>query len=373
MSRVDNSRLGLVAVASLGIGVSGCGEPRQGADAAPWLEFAWPAADQLFQRDAFWVGGDGAYSIDLGNGRVLWLFGDSWIDPTGNASRDGATMVSNTLAIQHGYDPSSATADFFWGTTSAGGVRAFFPDSSGGRYWPGHGLRIDDRLVVFLMEVRPTDAGLGFEVDDWAAVLVTNPDEDPPDWDVTWLDTPANQRQIIVGAGSTLRRGGYVYAFSVQEPGPGHDVYLVRWPQEDVRQGHLEGMEWWVGNERGWMADRAQGVVAQPVFREGQTEFTVHYDEDSGAFHEFQTVGFGPASIVRRTAPDLTGPWSAPDTVFTPPQAQFPRISIYQGKAHPYLEGADLVVTYNTNSFDFGDHLTQSWLYYPRFVKLSDP
>jgi hypothetical protein len=44
---------------------------------------------------------------------------------------------------------------------------------------------------------------------------------------------------------------------------------------------------------------------------------------------------------------------------------------IYQGKAHPELEGAELVVTYGTNSFEFGDHLTQAWLHTPRFVRVN--
>lgn len=84
-------------------------------ESGAWLDFDWPEADLLFQRDQYWVGGDGAYSVDLGEGRVLWLFGDSWIDPRGMGSREGATMVSNSLALQNGYDPSQATAEFYWG------------------------------------------------------------------------------------------------------------------------------------------------------------------------------------------------------------------------------------------------------------------
>jgi hypothetical protein len=130
-------------------------------------------------------------------------------------------------------------------------------------------------------------------------------------------------------------------------------------------------MEWWGGSDRGWFPDTEAGLDAQPVFGDGQTEFTVHFDEDAGSFLEFQTSGFGAAALVRRTAPELTGPWSAPDTVFTPPQAHFPRIMIYQAKAHPYLEGGDLVVTYCTNSFDFADHAAEGWLYYPRFLRVA--
>lgn len=362
----------LVVCTSLCVGLSGCQASRPDSESTTWLEFDWPTADLLFQQDKFWVGGDGAYSIDLGNNRVLWLFGDSWIDQRGRGRRNGAIMISNSLAIQHGYDPSQATMDFFWGTTPDGKAQAFFPDFDGCRYWPGHGLRVDDHLLLFLMEVRSRDTGLGFEVTDWHAVIVTNPGEDPPEWEFEWLETPMNERQIIIGSGGILRHDRFIYGYGAQEPTARHDVYLVRWRQNDVLLGRLDRLEWWCGRSSGWLPDPDGEAAAIPVFSNGQTEFTVHYDGDSDRFIEFQTEGFGAAVLVQRTAPELTGPWSLPDTVFIPSQVQFPRIMIYQGKAHPHLGGADLVVTYCTNSFDFADHFSKPWLYYPRFVRMND-
>lgn len=90
----------------------------------PWLEFEWPEADRLFQKNDYWIGGDGAYSVDLGSGRILWMFGDSWIDTTGLGRRENAVMVSNTLALQEGYDPVSAKIQFFWHNRS-GVAKAF--------------------------------------------------------------------------------------------------------------------------------------------------------------------------------------------------------------------------------------------------------
>ena len=72
----------LIALSSLK-----CTESRKAQSVDPWLSFNWPAADSLFLHDNYWIGGDGAYSIDLGDERVLWLFGDSWIDSTGNRNR----------------------------------------------------------------------------------------------------------------------------------------------------------------------------------------------------------------------------------------------------------------------------------------------
>lgn len=335
----------------------------------PWLEFDWSEADQLFQQDHHWLGGDGAYSIDLGDERVLWLFGDSWIDPSGSGRRRGATMVSNSIAIQYGYDPSSASIEFFWKTGANGQPKAFFPDFKKGRYWPGHGVRIGDQLLVFLMKVQSSRKGLGFEVSDWASVLVANPDQNPDDWDCQWLKTPKNDLQIIIGSGGVLAMDSFVYAFGSQEPEARHDVYLVRWLKSDVVRGKLENINWWSGHGETWVGQTERNK-AKPVFTNGQTEFTVHYDEKSQMFVEFQTVGFGPAMVTCRVALSITGPWSQPDTVFIPPQCHFPQVMIYQGKAHPYLEGANLVVTYCTNSFDFSDHMRETWLYYPRFVRI---
>ena len=60
--------------------------------------------------------------------------------------------------------------------------------------------------------------------------------------------------------------------------------------------------------------------------------------------------------------------------VYRPPESDGPRPMVYAAKAHPELVGPDateLVVTYATNSFEFGDLFTPQGahsLYWPRFV-----
>jgi hypothetical protein len=332
---------------------------------------SWDEADLLFRRDAYWVGGDGAYSVDLGHGRVLWLFGDTVIDPTGARSRKSpeADMISNTVAIQQGYDPSTAAMRFYWRTDQDGHVAAFFPDVGAERYWPGHGIRIRDRLILFLMRVRGVPTGLGFEVYDWDAVLVHNPDAEPSAWETSWLDTPENDLQVIVGSASVLVEDDVVYAYSSREPSSG-DVYLVRWPAHSVYDGTLRDMEWWAGDD-GWIADGSASGRPTPVLRGGGTESTVHRDRAAGCYLQVQSVGFGQAVLSLRSATRLTGPWSSGVTVYRPPELDKPRIMIYQGKAHPYLTGADLILSYSTNSFDFQNLIDDTAIYYPRFVRLS--
>lgn len=330
----------------------------------------WPEADRLFRRDPHWVGADGAGSVPLGEGRTCWLFGDTWIDTTGRHERRGARMIRNSVAIQEGSDPSRSTVTFHWRRTPAGGPASFFPERDGAWYWPGHGIRLNGSLVVFLNRLLPSRSGLGFAPAGWGAVLVRNPDDDPSRWRMTWLRAPQNPLGVAIGSAGVVRVGPYVHAFSSLEPVSPHPMYLVRWRADDLARGELAKLEWWGGAEAGWLPD-ASRAPRQPVFLNGQTELSVHHDAARSGFLSFQTLGFGAADIAVRSAGELTGPWGGPHAFHRPPEYDREKIMIYSAKAHPQLRGADVVLTYCTNSFDFADQFADSLLYYPRFVRLS--
>ncbi|MDD2763545.1 MAG: hypothetical protein PHE83_06175 [Opitutaceae bacterium] len=113
-----------------------------------------------------------------------------------------------------------------------------------------------------------------------------------------------------------------------------------------------------------------------PVFvmDDAGAECSLHWDARSKMFIHVASCGFGASTIGVRTAPALTGPWSAPVQVYRPPETDGPRPLVYAAKAHPELAGpdaADLVVTYATNTWEFGEQFTPEGsrsLYWPRFV-----
>jgi len=331
---------------------------------------SWREADQLFHRDPHWLGADVASTVDLGGGRTLWLFGDTFIDPTGKGTRRGGAMISNSVAIQAGPNPAEARIDFYWGKTAEGKPAPLFPDRGEERLWFGNGVRVGDRLVLFFSRTIRVPTGLGFDQVGWTAVMVENPDADPPAWRVRPLETPANPLGILVGFAGILRLGEHVYALGSQDPVKSHPIYAARWPLEQVRRGELMHPEWWAGERLGWVPD-SSSAPRWPLFENAQSELSAHQDPATGRFLVVHTQGFGPADVTMRAAPALTGPWTAPRMIYRPPEYYRPNVMIYAAKAHPHLVGADLVLTYATNTREWSDLVADERLYYPRFVRLT--
>jgi hypothetical protein len=326
----------------------------------------WPEADRLFHSDPRWLGADAAFSVDLGRGRVLWLFGDSFVASRPGQTRRESRMARNTVAIQSGYDPSTASIRFYWRENGSG---SFFPDQGSQWYWPSHGIRLGGKLLLFYNVVKPHGAPgpFGFQEDGWTAFLIPNPDDEPPRWKIRKLDAPRDPWHMLVGI-AVVREHDEVYLFAADEPK--QDVYLARLTAADAASGHLSGLEWWCGERPGWLKHDQIAARPEPVLRGGSTEFSIHRDSSSGRFVEVQSVGFGGSDIALRTAERLTGPWNGLIKVYRPPESDGPDPLVYAGKAHPELKGAEMIVTYAANGPDtrLASDLT---IYFPRFVRIS--
>ena len=317
-------------------------------------------ADRYFTGDRVWRGADGAGSIDLGNGRVLWLFGDSFISRDGKGSRNGY-MVRNSVGIQEGYD-LTAPIRYYWHPESKK-RNSFFNTTDETWFWPGHGAMIDDRLIIFLFQLRGVKTGLGFEGFHWNAALVSNPQDPPNKWKIKYIggqDTFA----VLAGSGAVIRNDEYLYAFSAQAPST-NDVYLLRWPVDRIYEGDFSNIEWWIDGQ--WSRRSAKEPIPQPLFR-GQTEFSVHWDRQLKKYVQIQSFGFGEASIGVRLSNRLEGPWSEPHVFFKPDFTGITEPMMYSAKSHPELRNAaGVYVTYNLNA-EFSFLVKNQTIYFPKFV-----
>lgn len=332
---------------------------------------SWSEADQLFRNDPYWVGSDDAYSIPFLENQTIWLFADTGIDPIGKHDRNTAKMIRNSIAIQYGSDPTNAHLTYFWRKDSLGNPSSFFTEKGKDWYWPGHGIYVNNKLFIFLMRVRGINTGLGFEVYDWDVVSILNHEDHPLEWKLKWLEIPRNQYRVIIGSASILKIDDFIYAFCTHEGSPRHSIYITRWPLNEFVTGNLKGIEWWDRSAGSWVQQSQLESIPQPIFLDGQTEFTVHYEKRINKFLCIQTLEFGAANLYFRTSENLSGPWSDPIKLFEPPEKNKPNIMIYAAKAHPQLTGSELVLTYATNSFQFSDLVSDTLLYYPRFVRLN--
>lgn len=319
--------------------------------------------NSLFKQDKNWRGADGAATIDLENGNILWLFSDTFIDIYGTGSRQGSRMINNSIAIQSGNDIETAITRFYYGGTSLK-PQSFFKIPGKNWLWTGHGAIADGKLIIFLFEEKRVEGGMGFEAVGWHVAVITNPFDNPSEWKIKYYKGPSTFG-IIIGSSAVLKNGNYLYVYGVREPG-NHDVFLHRFELSKVAAGNLSGIEWWT--RKGWVKD-PQGIPESAVLFAGQTEFSVTLDKGLEKYIQVQTYGFGKAAIGYRTAPELWGPWSDP-VLFFIPTLNDPQEFSYTARAHPELLSGGLLVTYNINNFDFGKLLMNEDIYFPKIIKL---
>jgi hypothetical protein len=325
----------------------------------------WTEAEKMFRSDPRWLGGDGATSIDLGNGRILWLFGDSFIDPSGSGVRRTSDLVRNSIAIQTGYDPTNAEMAFFWKTNRLKPA-AFFERRGNHWYWPASGIMVGKRLLIFLMEIQPADNELGFDACGWKAVLIDNPQDTPTCWAVTYLISPQKDG-LVVGSGNPMIENGFLKVFAAD--GKDRAVYLVRWPERFARTGTLTMPQWWAGDPAGWVDAQHPGVKPCSIIAEGQMEFTVEYVPKLKSYLQIQTLSIANPCLAMASAECLTGPWSLHVCFFTPAEQGNPDLLIYAGKSHPMLAGTDMAFTYVVNTTQEERLLKNMSIYFPILLK----
>lgn len=336
---------------------------------------AWPEAEALFRSDPRWLGADAALSVPLDDRRTLWLFGDTFVATSDAFTRRESEMVRNTIAIQTGRDPRTASIAFHWGRDEDDSPASFFPERGERWYWPGHGIRLEEGpLVLFLYAMVATPGrGLGFACEGYAVAWIDDPDAPPASWSPRLLEAAPSPFDAVP-ATAVVRDGDHVVALAIRQEGT-HAGALVRYPAARLAAGELDGVEWWAGEGRGWVPESTVGATGPAfVIDDAGAEGSLHRDDRDGSFVHVASYGFGASTIGVRTAPSLTGPWSPPRTVYHPPESDGPRPFVYAAKAHPELVGpdpADLVVTYVANRLEFEELLTEEGtrdLYWPRFV-----
>ena len=335
------------------------------------------AFDAVFHQDPRWLGGDGAYSIDLGGDQVghertLWLFGDSFIATSDAHVRTESTMVRNSIAVMTGRDLARAQMEFAWrdGTPPT----SFFPEEGDHWFWPSEGVQVPNGpVVVFLSEERPTpNQGLGFAGAGFRAVRIADTAGVP----ATWTLAPTAAHAPSFAPDGNVACGGVDgdHYVALVTSGDDHAGRMARWSFTALASGDLATPEWWTGS--GWTSETALTETPAVVIDHGATECSLTYSEFVAGWIYVASDGFGATTIATRTAPAITGPWAELAPAFTPDESKVPNAFVYAAKGHALFTDnpTQLMVTFADNSFMFADLFDpakSAVLYWPHVVVLS--
>lgn len=303
-----------------------------------------------------WSGADGTYSVPLPDGRVAWLFSDTFLGPVNaDGSRPpNARFLHNSMVAQNGsilttiVGPDASTL--------------IVPPDHAGFYWMGDGLVENGELLVFVDRFVAAPIPYAFQQAGTDVARFSLPSLQLRGVTRMPFAFAPGRGAIPVSYGAAiLKSGGYDYIFGVADPHIGKDLYVARVPT-----GHLldRGWEYWAIDT--WSAipalasSIASGVANELSVSATGDHFTLVTQKNS--------IG---KSIMLATASRPQGPWSAPRNVFDTPESNGSLIT-YNAKAHEELSPpGKLIVSYNVNSTVAGGVYANANNYRPRFVEIS--
>ena len=332
--------------------------------------------DALFDNHKGWTGADGDYSISLTDDLTLWFFGDTWMGDIRDGEHVNATIVNNTVAIQHGLSPSKASVEFYFGRTPAGKPGAFIRPADGrGWFWIYHGVLTRQGLYLFLVQIERTaePSGSGFKIiGTWLGYVVNF--KDPPDqWQIDQHRIPWGDFSSSVATffGSwVLKQGPWLYVYGTTEDvvdGFHHKYMIVA----RVAENRLSEFDQWRFYVKGnWSPDftKAERLCAGMA-----NEYSVSFLPSLEKFIVVYNENGSSRNIAARFASQPWGPWSPPADLYQCPEMSWGKdILCYAAKGHPELSITpdELIVTYVANSTDFYKMAADARLYRPRFIRV---
>lgn len=302
----------------------------------------------FFKRTKGVVAMDGGYSIPLSNNKVLWVFGDSYIDHYDSVTHTVPCIfqVRNSALLQ-------PRGNWQWQQTktllsSGPGVKSFLKDTTEPKHfiWPSSGIQLGDTAYVFCNDLKNTGKGLGFGNAGppmWGKIKV-------PEMEVVGFSTLQDFGDVGFGIGFIKSNSGkyvYVYGSRMAKDTLANNIYVARFPADNPNA------KWEFWTSAGW--DFNQDSIAPIANVPG---FSWHIDKVKNKYilvsAEFSLECDQGKEIYSAFSNSPTGPFSKRKTIYTIDdtiQGHYP--FFYGVMLHPeYTNHKDeVLITYCINGY----------------------
>ncbi|MFF1692501.1 DUF4185 domain-containing protein [Streptomyces sp. NPDC058257] len=338
-----------------------------------------------------WTGGDGTHSVRLPDGRLLWLFSDTflgqvhappnpagqphtWRDATTPMVRNSGVVMSRSGTLQNTLPaplfPDPAPQQWRWPVAAK--VEPRSPGSS-------------ENVVRVLLWTRATGTGpwiYGVPLATEVATLSL------PDLRVEGIVKVSDQQAVpdpdkrVLYGTTTVDDGDWTYVFGGNDgkaaARPASHAYVARVPKG--RLAEPGAWRYWDGE--GWTESGKPRHVLGDGERKGVgSAFTVVRVKGTYVLFTMAAGTQGLTDVTSYWACSPTGPWHGPAKGFSPPLPKDGSaeqdMAAYNPQAHPALSGnGRLLLSYDVNWLDAAPASAQAnvsrnvSLYRPRFVSL---
>jgi Domain of unknown function (DUF4185) len=182
---------------------------------------------QFFNKTSGLIAGDVGFTIPLDNNKVIWLFGDSYIDNFDATTQTVPCLFQvNNAALVHNKNDLINSTTILGTQTGIKSLFKIYPDATNKKLWPGNGYLLNDSIYIYNQGIKINNTGnFGFNItgEDYIATLKAS--------DLTVVNYKPLPFLDSVFYGSAIIKDdatNYVYAYGVKNNGLGSNVYIAR-------------------------------------------------------------------------------------------------------------------------------------------------
>jgi hypothetical protein len=309
------------------------------------------------------TGADGAISIDLKDGRSMFMWGDSFFGDVVDGVRQEpiAFMMGNVFTV---IDQDYKIKNYYKGTSQE--PRSYIEPEPQGKdaswYWPGHGFVRDGVLYLFMSQFHKHGEGVfAFEYDKCDYFTL-----DAKTLEVlTKTNFPAANINGVHYGHAVLDEGDYVYIYGTLSDNSAMtaEVHAARCKLENKE---LKYFEYWNGKE--WNPDPKKTAKLEGTNHPVAEQFNVVKLKDK--YILVAQDRYTMKNIYSYISDSPTGPFRNEKLILTvdEPNYESDQMMTYNTMVHPqYIKDGKVLMCYNVNTYDLEKVFTKASLYRPRF------